>query len=90
MIYVLIFVKTNRLITQRDAQTTIRIAQEGAQIARLSREDNQLMVQIAKATMRDSSSLKTVAVLTMIFLPATFVCVSVFPLEVISSFSLPR
>lgn len=33
--------------------------------------------QIAMATKRDSSAMKTIALLTMIFLPGTFVAVSV-------------
>ena len=37
--------------------------------------DLQTSIAIAKATMRDSPPLKTVAVQTMVFAPATFVCI---------------
>ena len=44
--------------------------------ARTSRELAESSKMIAKATMKDSSAMKTIAVMTMIFLPATAVAVS--------------
>lgn len=44
--------------------------------ARAHRELAESSMMIAKATMKDSSAMKTIAVLTMIFLPATAVAVS--------------
>jgi hypothetical protein len=38
----------------------------------LARGDAQANIDIAKAVMHDSTSMKTVAIMTMVFLPATF------------------
>jgi hypothetical protein len=38
----------------------------------LARGDSQSNITIAKAAMHDSNSMKTIAVMTMLFLPATF------------------
>ncbi|CZR67448.1 uncharacterized protein PAC_17347 [Phialocephala subalpina] len=48
------------LIAQRDTKATIDVATNSH--------------RIAKATLRDSSSMKTIAAMTLIFLPATFIC----------------
>ena len=45
-------------------------------IAELSRQDNLQMKEISLAAQRDSSDMRAIAVLTLIFLPATFVAVS--------------
>lgn len=52
-------------------------------IAELSRKDNQLMLQIAEdsravalATARDSAAMRVIAIVTIVFLPATFTAVS--------------
>ncbi|RDW56689.1 hypothetical protein BP6252_14041 [Coleophoma cylindrospora] len=55
------------LMVQRDTQTSM-------DMAKLSRQDNLYMRDIAAATLRDSSSMKTIAVMTMVFLPGTFIC----------------
>jgi len=47
----------------------VKIAEESAQVAKES-------ARIAQATLNDSSSMKTIAVMTLLFLPATFACVS--------------
>jgi Mg2+ and Co2+ transporter CorA len=52
----------NHLSTQRDARASVQIATKSA--------------QIAQSSLNDSSSMKTIAVMTLIFLPATFACVS--------------
>lgn len=57
------------LIAQRDAVAGMRLAEESAEIARQSQK-------AAEAALRESSSMKTIAVLTLIFLPPTFLCVS--------------
>lgn len=49
------------LVAQRDTRATHDLARDSA--------------KIAEATLRDSSSMKTIAAMTLIFLPATFVCV---------------
>ena len=49
----------------------MRINQANLEIAASARE-------IAKATMSDSASMKTIAILTMVFLPGTAVAVCLF------------
>ncbi|KFZ16902.1 hypothetical protein V501_02015 [Pseudogymnoascus sp. VKM F-4519 (FW-2642)] len=55
------------LMAQSDTQASLSIAIS-------SRKDNEYMQHIADATLRDSSSMKTIAILTMAFLPGTFIC----------------
>lgn len=45
-------------------------------IARLTKNDSAVMRDIAAASKQDSSSMKALAVLTMVFLPFTFLAVS--------------
>ncbi|OCK74103.1 hypothetical protein K432DRAFT_364013 [Lepidopterella palustris CBS 459.81] len=66
------------LIAQRDNQLNIEISQSMKKLAEESRKDNQLNIQIAKSSARiaeesrrDSASMKTIAVLTLVFLPGT-------------------
>ncbi|KAJ5540210.1 hypothetical protein N7513_008542 [Penicillium frequentans] len=54
------FTAVYNLVAQRDARATHDLAKESA--------------KIAEATLRDSSSMKTIAVMTLVFLPATFAC----------------
>jgi hypothetical protein len=56
-------------MTQRDPQASIALAEA-------TKTDAQNTRAIAEITLRDSASLKTIAILTMIFLPGTFLCVS--------------
>lgn len=53
-------------MSQRDTQLNI-------DIARATRHDSELNVEIAKAAKTDSELMRGIAVVTMIFLPATFV-----------------
>lgn len=55
--------KVYNLIAQRDAQIGQRLAKDSSQMARASK--------------RDSSAMKALSLLTMLFLPATF-CASLF------------
>ncbi|KAL7932934.1 hypothetical protein V8C35DRAFT_305856 [Trichoderma chlorosporum] len=55
------------LMAQSDTQASMSIAVS-------SRKDNEYMQAIADATLQDSSSMKTIAILTMVFLPGTFIC----------------
>ncbi|KAH8683433.1 hypothetical protein BGZ61DRAFT_480485 [Ilyonectria robusta] len=48
------------LTAQHDTAATIKLARQSG--------------EIAKAALRDSSSMKTIAVMTLVFLPATFIC----------------
>ena len=69
-------------IAQRDMATNIELAQSSRKIAEESRRDNLLNIEIAKATAQvaeetrqDSAAMKTIAVLTLTFLPGTAVAV---------------
>lgn len=62
--------------------TNIDIARTSRDIAEMSRRDNQLMLRIAdesgavaRATARDSAAMRVIAVVTVLFLPATFTAV---------------
>ncbi|KAL2062433.1 hypothetical protein VTL71DRAFT_6699 [Oculimacula yallundae] len=55
------------LMTQHDTQASMSLAKS-------SKKDSEYMAEIAAATLRDSSSVKTIAVMTMVFLPGTFIC----------------
>jgi hypothetical protein len=70
-------------IIQRDNRLNIEIAQSSRRIAEESRRDNLLNIELAKATAQvaeetrqDSAAMKTIAVLTLTFLPGTFIAVS--------------
>lgn len=56
-------------LAQRDAKTSQKLAEASRLLAADSRE-------IAAAAKRDSSALKAIAILTMLFLPGTFLAVS--------------
>ena len=67
-------------IQQRDNQLNIQLATSSQQIAQEARKDNLLNMEIAKATAQvaeetrqDSAAMKTIAVLTLTFLPGTAV-----------------
>lgn len=59
--------KVYNLMANRDSTTNLQIAAESTQIAKKS-------ATIAYETRRDSAAMKTIATLTMLYLPATFVC----------------
>jgi Mg2+ and Co2+ transporter CorA len=65
-------------MVQKDAKVNIELASSSAKIARASKDDSAVMRQIAIETKRDSSAMKTIAVLGMIFLPGTFVAVGIY------------
>lgn len=78
------------LIAQRDSQLNLRISETSSALAATSAKDSATMKAIAIAakqdsatmktiaieTKRDSSAMKAIVVLTMVFLPGTFVAVS--------------
>lgn len=68
-------------MAQKDAKANIELALSSAAIAKASRDETAIMRQIAIETKRDSSAMKTIALLGMFFLPGTFVSVniSLFP-----------
>ena len=72
------------IIAMRDNKLNIQLAESSKKIAEESRLDNLLSVKLAKATAevaeqtrQDSAAMKTIAVLTLTFLPGTAVAVSV-------------
>lgn len=69
-------------IVQRDNRLNIELAQSSRKIAEESRRDNLLNIEIAKATAQvaeetraDSAAMRTIAVLTLTFLPGTAIAV---------------
>ena len=66
----------------KDAKINTRLAQTSTVIAQASKEDSTVMRAIAMESKRDSSAMKTISILGMIFLPGTFVAVSLPNLSV--------
>jgi Mg2+ and Co2+ transporter CorA len=58
------------------AEVNIDLAKDTSFLARASKEDSAVMREIAVETKKDSSSMKTVTVLGMLFLPSTLLAVS--------------
>lgn len=69
MVCELMMLQISTLLLHRDAQLTMLITRQNIDIANSSR-------CTAEATRLDSQSMKTIAILTMVFLPGTFVAVS--------------
>ena len=70
------------IIAQRDNKLNIQLAESSRKIAEESRWDNLLNVKLARATAQvaeetrqDSAAMKTIAILTLTFLPGTAVAV---------------
>jgi Mg2+ and Co2+ transporter CorA len=63
-------------MAQKDAKVNIERALSSATMAKAGKADSAIMRKIAIETKRDSSAMKTVALLGMIFLPGTFIAVS--------------
>ena len=68
------------VISHEQQQTSIGLSKANAELARLAREDQKISIEIAEAskaiaedTKKDGYSMKTLAVVTMCFLPATSV-----------------
>jgi hypothetical protein len=51
-----------------------------SEMARLAQSDNKLMVDLTTKSRKDAQTLKTITILTMVYLPASFVSVSSLPL----------
>ena len=56
---------TRTVATEKDTQVSIALS-------RAAKMDNEVMVEISRLTKRDSEIMKAIALVTMIFLPATF------------------
>ncbi|CZR70210.1 uncharacterized protein PAC_20111, partial [Phialocephala subalpina] len=62
-----------QFMAQKDARVNIEVAESSAAIAKASKDDSAVMRIIAIESKKDSSSMKTIATLGMIFLPGTFI-----------------
>ena len=60
----------------QNANVNIAVAKDTAIVAQASKEDSAVMRAIAVESKKDSTAMKTIAVLGMLFLPGTFVAVS--------------
>ncbi|MCJ1461417.1 hypothetical protein MMC07_000014 [Pseudocyphellaria aurata] len=61
------------LISSRSLQTLYESSNTGAKIAQLAQEDNRIMLALSREGRRDGRTLKTITVLTLAYLPASFV-----------------
>ncbi len=75
-------------MAQKDAKVNIEVAKDTSFLARASKEDSAVMRAIAIETKKDSSSMKTIAVLGMLFLPSSLVAVSHFFLKTLAALKL--
>ena len=64
------------MMAQKDNYLNLQTANISLEIAEMSRDDNLQMKEIALAAQKDSKDMRSVAVLTLIFLPPTFTAVS--------------
>ena len=64
-------------MAQKDTKLSIELALSSATIAKASKDDSAIMRQIAIETKRDSSAMKTIALLGILFLPGTSVAVKI-------------
>ena len=62
-------------MAQRDAKVNIELAKSSTILAQASTADSAAMRQIAIESKKDSSAMKTIAILGMFFLPGTFIAV---------------
>lgn len=65
-----------QFMTQKNANVNIALAQDTSTLARASKEDSEVMRIIAIESKRDGTSMKTISILGMLFLPGTFLAVS--------------
>jgi hypothetical protein len=49
----------------------------------MAQKDSKVMMELAADSKRDSSAMKTISILSMLFLPGTFVAVSQVQIEVV-------
>jgi Mg2+ and Co2+ transporter CorA len=61
------------LIAQKDNNMSLQISQTNLGIAETNYADNQIMMRIADANTRDSAAMVVISVVTIAFLPGTFV-----------------
>jgi hypothetical protein len=65
------------IIAFRGLEALKKSGNMSTEIARLAQSDNKLMLEHAEKSQQDARTLKTITILTMIYLPASFVSVSI-------------
>lgn len=65
-------------MSTRSLETLYTSSNTTAEIAQLAQEDNKIMLNLSAEGRRDSRTLKTITVLTLAYLPASFVSVSTY------------
>jgi hypothetical protein len=63
-------------MAQKDAKVNIRLAEISADISQATMQDSKVMKELATESKKDSSAMKTISLLGMVFLPGTFIAVS--------------
>jgi hypothetical protein len=67
------------LIAQRDNKLNKTTADYSVDIAKLSAQDGRAMKLLAEAASRDSAAMRSISMVTICFLPGTFMAVSTTP-----------
>ena len=67
------------LIAQRDNKLNKITADYSVSIAKLNARDGRAIKLLAEAASRDSAAMRSIAIVTICFLPATFIAVSTSP-----------
>jgi len=65
------------LIAQRDSKLNKTTADYSVDIAKLSAQDGRAIKLLAEAASRDSAAMRSISIVTICFLPATFMTVSI-------------
>jgi Mg2+ and Co2+ transporter CorA len=63
-------------MAQKDSKVNIALAESSAAIAKASKEDSAVMRIIALESKKDSFAMKKISILGTLFLPGTFIAVS--------------
>lgn len=53
-------------------------SEQTAELQKLTRHENNLMLELTKKARQDTKTLKTITILTLVYLPATFVAVRIW------------
>lgn len=65
------------LVYNRHSETVARNTEAMTQLAKAGNSNQDLMLSISRATMRDSGTMKLIAIITMVYLPATLITVRI-------------
>ena len=78
-------IKATTLLTYRHSQTITSTTTSLDQMVQASRQDERTTLDLTRATRKDSNALKVVAIITVIYLPGTFVAVRRAPEKIFQS-----